>query len=197
MTSDRHEPDPEELVARMRAGDREAAAEFVTRYGPRIRRRIRGKLSPSMRRLFDSQDILSTVGRRLDMYVRSGRLEASGEAQLWALVMKMALNAVVDKARVYKRLQSVEGEDAPFAHDLLLRLQRVESIDEREPELELEHAFSMLSDEVDRQVLTLWLMGMEHSRIAELLELSSDVVRKRWQRIRETLRERLIDRVEL
>ena len=34
----------EDLVLRMRAGDRDAAAEFMTGYGPLIRRRVRGKL---------------------------------------------------------------------------------------------------------------------------------------------------------
>ena len=59
----------ESLLRRMRNGDREAAAQFITRYEDRIRRRIRGKLNPSVRRLFDSQDIFSTIGRRLDQYV--------------------------------------------------------------------------------------------------------------------------------
>src|SRR5262245_43990251 len=71
-----------ELLARMRAGDRQAAAVFITRYESKIRRRVRGKLSLSMRRIFDSQDIVSTLGRRLDLYVRSGKLEAQSEQQL-------------------------------------------------------------------------------------------------------------------
>ena len=88
--------DPEELVRRMRSGDRDAAAEFISRYDSRIRRRIRGKLGPAMRRLFDSQDIVSTLGRRLDLYVRSGRLEAVSGDQLWSLIMKMAEHGVID-----------------------------------------------------------------------------------------------------
>ena len=92
------------LLDRMRSGDRVAAAVFITRYGSRIRRRIHGKLSPAMRRIFDSQDILSTLGRRLDQYVRFGRLAAASEDELWALVFRMAENAVIDKARVFRRL---------------------------------------------------------------------------------------------
>jgi hypothetical protein len=74
-------PDFDALLARMRAGDRDAAAAFVTRYGTRIRRRLRGKMSPSIRRLFDSQELMSTVARRLDAFVRSGRLAAVSEGQ--------------------------------------------------------------------------------------------------------------------
>ena len=62
--------DLDSLVSRMAAGDREAVGTFLSLYGPMIRRRVRGKLRMSVRRLFDSQDILSTVGRRLDTIVR-------------------------------------------------------------------------------------------------------------------------------
>ncbi len=68
------------LLDRVRGGDREASAEFISRYGPRIRRRVRGKLSPAMRRLFDSQEILATVARRLDQMVASGERRAEGMA---------------------------------------------------------------------------------------------------------------------
>src|SRR5690606_928250 len=100
---------------------------FIMTYGSRIRRRIRGKLGPSMRRLFDSQEILSTLGRRLDIYVRDQKLDATEENQLWTLVFRMAENAMVDKTRIYQRLQSVEGSDSVFAHDLLARLRRADA----------------------------------------------------------------------
>ncbi|MFM9994440.1 MAG: hypothetical protein ACKVU4_01420, partial [Phycisphaerales bacterium] len=72
-----HDPrflDPEALLQRMRRGDRAAAGEFVNRYGSRLLRRIRSKLSQPMRRVFDSVDILSTLARRLDRFVSSGQL---------------------------------------------------------------------------------------------------------------------------
>src|SRR5689334_16822079 len=84
------------LLTRMRAGDRNAAAQFMDRFGSRIRRRVRGRLRPAMRRLFDSQEIISTLARRLDLFVRGGQLNAETEGQLWTLVFKMAENAVID-----------------------------------------------------------------------------------------------------
>src|SRR5690606_30935513 len=103
------------LLERMRRGDRDAAAEFLVGYGPLIRRRIRGKLGAAMRRLFDSQEILSTVGRRLDAFVNAGRLEATTTPQLWGLVIRIAENALIEKARVVQSLKAREGEDSPFA----------------------------------------------------------------------------------
>ena len=74
----------ESLLHRMRAGDRHAAAEFVTKYGPRIRRRVRARMNPSMRRIFDSEELLSTMARRLDQFVHEGRMTAENQARLSA-----------------------------------------------------------------------------------------------------------------
>jgi len=186
----------DDLLPRMRSGDREAAAAFITRYGSRIRRRIQGKLSPAMRRIFDSQDILSTVGRRLDLYVRSGSLEANSENQLWKLLFKMANNAVVDKARVMRRLREVEDEDSPFAQTLLQELNRAERRGLDAVEIEIETARNYITDPVDRRILTLWLVGTPHATIAEDVELTSVNVRKRWQKIKERLHERFASEMQ-
>ena len=175
------------LLTRMRAGDRDAAATFITSYGSRLRRRVRGKLNPAMRRIFDSQEILSTVGRRLDLYVRDGRLEAANIDQLWALLFRMANNAVVDKARVYRRLRETEGEDGPFAQTLLSRLRRAEQHQGADVEIEIGRAMKLFDDTVDRQILSLWLAGTPHGEIATLVEMPPATVRKRWSKIKGTL----------
>jgi len=174
-----------------RNDDREAAAAFLQEFGPRIRRRIRGKLSPAMRRLYDSQDILSTISRRLDLYVRSGQLEAMSEPQLWALVFRMADHAVIDKARVFARLQQVEDEDGPLAREVLRRLPEAEKATGAEIAMEIERVMMLLPEELDRRIVSLWLDGANSQEIAERVDLSREAVRKRWERIRNELRERL------
>ncbi len=181
-------PSIDELVLRMRQGDRHAVGEFVTLYGPFVRRRVRGKLGPAMRRLFDSQEILSTLSRRLDRYVRSGRVEAATEPQLWALVFKMVDAALVDKVRIIRRLRHVEGEDTDFARSFLSRLDEAGRKHEEGIELTVDAALSALPSATDRQILSLWLMGHSHRVIAEYVGLSHDATRKRWQSIRERLR---------
>jgi DNA-directed RNA polymerase specialized sigma24 family protein len=183
----------DELLTRMRQGDREAAAAFITRYGSRLRRRIRGKLGPAMRRLFDSQEILSTVSRRLDMYVRKGRMQAVHASQLWTLIFKMADNALIDKIRVFEHLQNIEGSDGTFARDVLSRLEQAEQESDSNgdgAEIEIEHAMSALSDRTDRTILWMWLMGHPHAKIAEELDMATTGVRKRWQLIKQKLRTR-------
>jgi DNA-directed RNA polymerase specialized sigma24 family protein len=177
------------LASRMRAGDREAAAEFLGRYGPRIRRRIRGKLGPAMRRLFDSQDILSTLGRRLDVFVRSGQLQAVSSPELWSLVFRIADNALIEKARVFRGLQAKEGEDSPLARRILGRLREAEGASADGPEIEIDRALQSLPDAIDRQILSLWLQGNEHVQIGACLDMAPTAIRKRWQKIREKLRD--------
>lgn len=177
--------DAAELLARIKSGDRDAAAAFALRYGPLIRRRIGHRLGPRMRRLFDSQDILSTVLRRFDLYVRSGRLMASTEAQLWTLIIRIAEAAVVDKVRLLERLKAAEAADQPWVKAML---EQAEHGNDEAIGITLEQAMNALSDETDRKILWLWLAGVDHRLTGELLELSHDAVRKRWQRIREELR---------
>jgi DNA-directed RNA polymerase specialized sigma24 family protein len=181
----------QDLLRRMRADDRDAAATFMDRYGPRIRRRIRGKLSPAMRRLYDSQEILSTLSRRLDLYVRAGRLAAMTEPELWALVYRMADHAVIDKARVFTRLQRVEDEDGPLAREFLRRIADTEGGGHEAVVIEIERVMALLSDESDRRIVAMWLDNARSQEIAECVGLSAAAVRKRWERIRRELKERL------
>lgn len=173
----------DQLVERMRAGDRVAAAEFLVRYESRLRRRIRGKLSQPMRRIFDSLEIMSTLGRRLDRFVGSGRLRAVNEDQFWALLQRMATNAVTDKARRFRRLEALEGVDGPAG-----RAARAAARPIADHDVDLEQALQGVADPEDRRILGLWLEGHTAPDIAERVGLSHDAVRKRWQRIREELR---------
>lgn len=181
----------DDLLVRMRTGDRQAAAEFLGEYGARLRRRIRGKLNVSMRRLFDSLDILSTVGRRLDLYVMSGRLTAANELQLWSLMFQMADHALVDKARLFRRLQTTEGEDSEFARDMVLRMQKAEQERSDGVELEIERCMKAVPEAIDRRILSLWLTGEPLNSVAAMLDMSAPAVRKRWETLKSTLRDRL------
>lgn len=179
-----------ELLRRMRTGEREAAATFVMQFGSRIRRRIRGKLSPSMRRIFDSRDILSTVGRRLDRIVESGCVKATSEPQLWALVFRIANNAVIEKGRLFRRLKRIEGEDGLFAQQMMSKLRQAERMGREQPELEIERVIRWIDDEVDKEILCLWLAGSPHDVTSVCVNLAPTAVRKRWQKIKVRLRER-------
>jgi DNA-directed RNA polymerase specialized sigma24 family protein len=190
---DRADPEIDRLVIRMSVGDREAVAAFLGRYGPMIRRRVRGKMRASMRRLYDSQDILSTLGRRLDAYVRERKFTARTETEFWAMIFRVAQNSVVEKARIVDALRAKEGEDSPFAESMLARLRDAERAPGGDDgaEIAVDELLSQIPDGADRSIATLWCLGLSHAQIADHLDLTHDHVRKRWQRLRESLRARL------
>lgn len=182
------------LLKAMGNGERQAAAEFVTRYGPRIRRRIRGKMRASMRRLFDSQDILSTLSRRLDAYVHGGRFEARSEDELWGLVFKIAERSVAEKARIWKALSESDGHQDRLARQCGGAGEPVgqsQSADPWENE-ELEELLECIPQQVDRQIARLWARDLSSEVIASELQLSVESVRVRWTRTRARLKEQFI-----
>ena len=169
--------------------DREAAAEFLHRYEARIRRRVRHELSPAIRRLYDSLDIMSTMSRRLDAYVAAGMFDALGVDRAWSMLCRMAERAVIDKARIARRAERLEGPDGEFARRMVSRLEAAGDAHE----VELDGLIDSLDDEDDRTIVTLWLHGMDQRRIADELGLGHGATRKRWQRIRERLGARLVE----
>lgn len=172
------------LLERMRSGDRDALGEFIERFGPRIRQRVRRRLAPSARRLFDSMEVLSTVTRRLDSVVREKRITANSEGELWALVQRVVERSVVDKGRIFRRLQRMEGEDAPLAAELASRM--------NEPEesrgVDLAAVFDRVADPTDREILGFWLRGLQPTAIARVMRIPPGTVRRRWHSLRQQLR---------
>jgi len=140
-----------------------------------------------MHRLFDSQDILSTVARRLDLAVLRGVLKAETPGQLWEYVHSIADNALVDRGRLFARLERTEGRDGPIASRLRGRLQHGDQDGDAAVDMELDSLISSLDDGTDRQILSLWLHDVRHGEIARDVGMTPSAVRKRWQRIRTRL----------
>lgn len=168
------------LVNRIREGDREAAALFVAKYGDLIRRRVRSRLGSSVRRVFDSTDILSTIMRRLDSYVFERRAAVHSSDDLWFLVHQMSKHAVIDKARIVQRIHRVESDVADTSH-------RAAEEPERADPGEVERVMATL-DESDQHLVRLVLLGSTSEQVAAALEIQAPAVRKRWERIRTRLR---------
>jgi RNA polymerase sigma factor (sigma-70 family) len=177
-----------EVLARIRGGDRHAAAAFVMENQDFIRRRYRQRLGLRLRRLIDSQDLVSTIARRLDACVLGKGVVAKDEAQLWALIFRIGDNALIDRRRVLARLEQVEGPDSEIAREWRCRMARAERARPDGALMEVDRMLRLLASEVDRQILSLWLAGLEHNQIAEELGLSPTNVRQHWARICARLR---------
>src|SRR5690606_38850915 len=86
MSDDRRRAPSEELLAHALDGDREAMAAFIFQYEDRIRRRLRGKLRPAARSIFDTQDVFAQVVASVDQYLVDSHLDVKHEEQLWKLI---------------------------------------------------------------------------------------------------------------
>ncbi|HYF14055.1 MAG TPA: ECF-type sigma factor [Phycisphaerales bacterium] len=179
--------DLEILVDRIARGDRDAAAEFVSTYGPFLRRRIRAKLDHSLRRIWDSEDIFATVCRRLDEFVERKSVRATSVAEMLTLLRTIAQHSIVDKGRILTRLRRAEDEDAAFASSL----ERSIGAPTDTAGLDIQTCLSWIESERDREILEGWLLGHSHESIALDLGITPELCRKRWQLIRERLRARL------
>src|SRR5216684_1879066 len=92
-----------DLIARLRAGDAQAAAEFVRHYEPVIRSRIRVWLrmqDARLRRLFDSMDICQSVLASFFVRAASGQFDLEQPEQLLGLLVQMARHKLANQVQM-------------------------------------------------------------------------------------------------
>lgn len=185
ISETQHLPSAEELLGRMRGGDRAACGDFMLHYGDLIRLRIRDKLGVQLRRVLDSEDVLATVTRRLDRIVCNEQLKAQTDRQLWSLVMQIAKNVVSENVRTRKREQSV-NDDAEMIEQLAAAAADTPSIDSRSA---TRWAFQIIDNKIDRLIIQRRIAGESHEKIAALVGLTPSAVRMRWSRVLRTLQD--------
>lgn len=166
--------------------DRTQLSAFLQAHYPQICGRIRRKLGRHERQLFDSQDIFSTMTRRIDALAARGELRARSEAELIALITTVVDRALIDCFRVSQRLRQLQEPGSGWATLLADRLES-DSLSGAADPARLSEAFSLLADPADRAILTLWLQGTPHTGTALALGMKPTTVRDRWQRIRQQL----------
>src|SRR4051812_1830352 len=88
-----------DLIRQVRAGDEAAAAELVRRYEPAIRRAVRLRLDPRLRRVCDSLDLSQAVLGSFFVRAASGQFELDTPDQLLKLLAGMVRNKVARAGR--------------------------------------------------------------------------------------------------
>lgn len=89
-----------DFLARLRAGDDEAAEELVRRYGPALRLEVKLRLSdPRARRLLDPEDVCQSVLGSFFARAAIGQYDLDRPEQLMGLLVTMARNKVGGQVR--------------------------------------------------------------------------------------------------
>ncbi|MEM1071797.1 MAG: hypothetical protein AAGH71_03130 [Planctomycetota bacterium] len=177
--------DPPNLTAALPDEARAALAHRLLELAPMIRRRVRDRLSPSERRIFDSQDLLSTLLRRVDRLAMADRIRAQSDGELISLVLTILDNALLDRHRVFQKLNRVDGPDGQWAQRMLAKLEL--NADDAGQTHYICAAFDVLDRDEDRLYLAMWLRDAPHTLIASMLGISHDTARQRWKSIRDRL----------
>jgi RNA polymerase sigma factor (sigma-70 family) len=169
-------PDFHKFSTALRAGDERAAAEFVRRYEPYLRHVIRLRLTdPHLRRVFDSLDVCQSVLGEFFVRLADGRFQFQDPARLRALLVKMAVNKLIDLARHESRHGGGWPESfdvpspAPGAEELALRRDLARAVRSR------------LSDR-ERRVVDHRSLGRSWTEIAALDGGDSDALRVMYAR---------------
>jgi len=171
-----------ELLARVRAGDEQAATELVRRYEPAIRRAARVRMSDArLGRLLDSMDICQSVMASFFVRAASGVYELETPEQLMRLLTTMARNKLANQAnhlRAARRDQRrTEGGE------------RAAEVAGRDPRASVQVAARELLDEVhqrltddERAILERRQQGCDWGEIAGALGGTPEALRKRFTR---------------
>jgi RNA polymerase sigma factor (sigma-70 family) len=111
-----------DLIRRVRSGDDSAAAELVRQYEPAIRRAVRLRLDPRLRRNVDTMDITQAVLGSFFVRAAAGQFELDTPEQLLKLLATMARHKL-GKARRYqlqakrddRRMTAASADDQQLA----------------------------------------------------------------------------------
>jgi RNA polymerase sigma-70 factor (ECF subfamily) len=117
--------DIEDLIARVRGGDQDSAAELVREYEPYVRRAVRIRLrDPRLRSALDTADICQSVMASFFARLALGQYDLSEPRRLAALLVTMARSKVATRARraeVTRRDRQGQGMVAQAVHAVLDR----------------------------------------------------------------------------
>jgi RNA polymerase sigma-70 factor (ECF subfamily) len=190
MTSDERLPsgggDLRQVLARIRAGDEEAARELLRRYEAQVRLVVRRQLPRLLRSRFDSLDFLQSVWGSFFRRMQAGPSELEDPKNLVAFLARAAKNKVIDEyRRASSRKQDIRLEETLWEGDRPREL--VAGTDTPSQIAEADEAFGRLRDllpEDRRTILGLKAEGLTNREIGARLKISERTVRRVLEELR-------------
>jgi len=185
-----------QFLARIQAGDEEAARELLTRYEAEVRLVVRRQLPRLLRSRFDSLDFLQSVWGSFFRKVRNGPAEFEDSRHLVAFLARAAKNKVIDEyRRAASRKQDMHREE-PLWVDGNRPKELPSEVDSPSELAQAREVYGRLRDlvpEERRSIVELKVQGLSSKDIGIRLGISERTV----QRVLEDLRKRMEAELEL
>ncbi|QDU29108.1 RNA polymerase sigma factor [Anatilimnocola aggregata] len=192
-----HEHSVSLWIAKLKEGDQAAAGPLWNRYFERLVGVAGRRMGSASRRVADEEDVAVSVFDSLCRGAAAGNFQQlSDRDDLWKLLVAIAGQKAVDQIRRQMSQKRGGGEvrgDSIFAHPSDDGPQGFEQflsatptpeflavIDEQQTRL-----FSLLRDDVQRDIATLRLEGFANEEIAEKLGISIRTVERKFSLIRD------------
>lgn len=195
-------PETERLLMKIRSGDRHAFNELFDRYRDRLKQAVNRRLDPALNARFDASDVVQEaqleVYRRLDDYLdrRPMPFGVWIRKTVHERLQKLRRAHLETKGRSVSREQRLPDRSSMLiASQIRLSDTSVRGrLEKREYERLVRDTVDELG-ELDREILLMRVVeGLMHSEIAQILDVSSDAVRKRYGRALIKLERRLSEK---
>lgn len=165
---------------------RELLAEYVLANEGLIRQQARRKLAAWSRQSQDSEDVLSSVLRRVDLLAAQGRFWANDANDIMALILTVTRNTAVTKVRLATQAKRLLADGGKYMTALREHVNRCQGDDEAA--ILVSRMLLSLDNADQRQYLELRLRGATHRAAAQVLGISDEAARQRWGVIVKNLR---------
>lgn len=172
----------EELIGRIRGGDRDAYASLMRRHNARIYRAIRGVI----RNESEVEDVMQEAYVRAYAHLAEFRAEAKFSTWLTRIALHEAF------ARVRKARRFALGNEEETA---AMEATPEEQASDREMKVVLESAIDALPESFRTVFILRAIEQMSTADTAEALEIPEDTVKTRLHRARGLLQKSLLERV--
>jgi RNA polymerase sigma factor (sigma-70 family) len=181
-----------ELLARVRAGDEQAADELFQRFAERLVAVASARLSAKLARRVDAEDVVQSAYRSFFVNVRDGRYALQRSGDLWRLLVGITINKVQHQAEHHTAGKRSIGKEQQAAEESGEGLAFVALAREPNP-----FEAAALTDEVEsllrqlephhRPILELRLQGANQAEIAAELQCSERTVRRVLESVKSLL----------
>jgi RNA polymerase sigma-70 factor (ECF subfamily) len=183
----------DDVMARLRAGDEDAARELFQRFVRRLIRLTQCQLDVVMRHKVDPEDVVQSAYKSFFLRYGEGKLEVGGWDNLWSLLTLITLRKCLDRVKYYRaasrdaQREAVARQGAAGPEPWWEAIAREPTPEEAAVLAETVEQLLRGLEAEERPVLEMSLQGFTTQEICQRLALAERSVRRLRERVRKQL----------